>query len=159
MAASPASDTPEARLQSLFGKFDAGEQALIGSIRSALRQRLPAANELVYDYGTFFVIAYSATEQPTQGIVSLAARPDGVRLYFMNGPGLPDPRRLLQGKGKQARFLVLDSAARVAHPEVEALIAAAIGHAAAPLPPGGRGSLFIRTFGGKQVPRPKPAKQ
>jgi len=150
--------TPEAQLRSLIERFDPKDQKLIRSIRSAVRKRLPSANELVYDYKTFFVIAYSPTEQPPDGIVATAARPDGMRLYLMPGPQLPDPKKLLMGSGKQARFIQLESARRLAHPDVEALIAAAIGRAAVPLPSKGRGKLVIRTFGGKKGPRRKAAK-
>jgi len=36
---------------------------------SVVRRRLPAANELVYDYRSFFVIGYSPTHRPTKLIV------------------------------------------------------------------------------------------
>ena len=160
MAVSPvdAKGTPEALLRSLIEKFDPRDQKLIRAIRSAVRKRLPSANELVYDYKTFFVIAYSPTEQPPDAIVATAARPDGMRLYVTGGARLPDPKKLLMGKGKQVRFVRLESARRLAHPDVEALIAAAIDLASVPLPSKGRGRLVIRTFGGKKRPRRKPAK-
>ncbi len=150
--------TPEAQLRSLIEKFDPRDQKLIRSVRSAVRKRLPSANELVYDYNTFFVISYSSTERPAEAIVATAARPDGVRLYLMQGPRLPDPKKLLMGSGKQTRFIRLEAARQLAHPDVEALIAAAIDQASAPLPSKGRGRLVIRTFGAKKRPRRKPAK-
>lgn len=150
--------TPEAQLRSLIAKFDAGEQKLIRAIRSAVRKRLPTANELVYDYNSFFVIAYSATDHPTDGIVSTAARPDGMRLYFMNGQKLPDPKKLLMGSGKQTRFIPVEAASRLKHPDVEALIAATIDQASVPLPSEGRGQLIIRTFGDQKRSRRKTAK-
>ena len=112
--------TPEAQLRSLIGKFDPKDQKLIRAVRSAVRKRLPAANELVYDYRTFFVIGYSPTENGIESIVSIAARPDGVRLYLMNGPRLPDPKKLLVGSAKQVRFIQVESASRVKHPDVSA---------------------------------------
>jgi hypothetical protein len=153
-----AKDTPEAQLRSLIEKFDPKEQTLIRSIRSAVRKRLPTASELVYDYKTFFVIAYSPTEQPPDAILATAARKDGVRLYLMQGPRLPDPKKLLMGSGKQVRFIRLETVRRLAHPDVEALIAAAIDHARVSLPSKGRGKLVIRTFGAKKGPRRKAAK-
>jgi hypothetical protein len=145
--------TPAALLRVLFEKFDAKDQKLIRSVRSAVRKRLPTANELVYDYKTFFVIGYSPTDQPTDGIVSIAARPDGVRLYLMQGPQLSDPKKLLMGSGKQTRFIRVEAARQLAHPDVEALIAAAIDRARVPLATDGRGELVIRTFAGKQLRR------
>lgn len=153
-----AKGTPEAQLRSLIEKFDPKSQKLIRSVRSAVRKRLPSANELVYDYNTFFVIAYASTERPLDAIVATAARPDGVRLYLMQGPQLSDPKKLLLGSGKQTRFIRLEAARQLAHPDVEALIAAAIDLASAPLPSRGRGRLVIRTFGAKKRPRRKLAK-
>ena len=112
----------------------------------------------MYDYGTFFVIGYSPTDRPTDGIVSIAARPDGVRLYLMQGPQLPDPKKLLLGSGKQARFIRVEAARQLAHPDVEALIAAAIDQASVPLPSKGRGRLVIRSFAAKRRPRRRLAK-
>lgn len=149
--------TPEAQLRALIAKFAPERQKLIRSVRSAVRKRLPTANELLYDYQSFFVIAYSPTERPTDGIVSIAARPDGVRLYLMHGPRLPDPKKLLMGSGKQTRFLRVEAARQLAHPDVEALIAAAIDRAEAPLATQGRGRLVVRTSAAKPRPRRKPA--
>jgi len=153
-----ANGTPEAQLRSLIERFDPKEQKLIRSIRSAVRKRFPSASELVYDYRTFFVIAYSSTERPPDAIVATAARTDGVRLYLMRGPQLPDPKKLLMGSGKQTRFIRLGSARQLAHPDVEALIAAAIDGAGVPLPSRGPGKLVIRTFGAKKRPPRKKAK-
>ena len=155
MAASSVSAraTAAAQLRVFIENFAPEEQKLIRSVRSAVRKRLPTANELVYDYDTFFVIAYSATDRPTEGILSIAARPDGVRLYLMQAPQLPDPNKLLLGTGKQARFIRVEAARQLAHPDVEALIAAAIDKAGVPLPSRGRGRLVIRTLSAKRRPR------
>ena len=153
-----AKDTPEAQLRSLIEKFDPKDQRLIRSVRSAVRKRVPTANELVYDYRSFFVIAYSPTEQGIEGIVSIAARTDGVRLYLTQGPQLPDPKKLLMGTGKQVRYIAVEAASRLKHPDVEALIAAAIDQASVPLPSKGRSKLVIKTFGAKPRPRRRLAK-
>jgi len=134
----------EAQLRSLIKKLDPKNQRLIRSVRSAVRKRFPTANELVYDYGTSLVIAYSPSDRGIEGIVSIAARTDGVRLYLMNGPRLPDPKKLLMGTGKQVRFIPVEAARRLKHPDVEALIAAAIGRASVQLPAKGSGRLVIK---------------
>jgi hypothetical protein len=150
--------TPEAQLRSLIGKFGAKDQRFIRSVRSALRKRLPTANELLYDYRTFFVIGYSPSEHGIESVVSIASRPDGMRLYFMNGPQLPDPKKLLMGTGKQARFIHVEAASRLKHPDVEALIAAAIARAAVPMAGKGSGRLVTKTSAVKARPRRKKAK-
>jgi hypothetical protein len=123
-----------------------------------MRKRLPTANELVWDNYNFFVIGYSPTERPTDSIVSIAARANGVGLCFIHGAGLPDPKKLLLGSGKQTRFIRVASATLLAHPDVEALMGAAIQRASTPLPVTGRGRLIIRSVSAKQRPRRRPTR-
>jgi len=137
--------TPEAQLRSFNDRFDPKHQKLIRSVRTAARKRFPTANELAYDYSSFFVIAYSPTDRGIDAIVSIAARADRVDLYFSHGPQLPDPKKLLLGSGKQTRFVRVEAARQLAHPDVEAFIAAAIDHASVPLSSRGKGSLIIKT--------------
>jgi hypothetical protein len=100
----------EKQLQTFIHKFSRNHQALIRSVRQALRKRLPRANELVYDNYNFFVIGYSSSECPSDTIVSLAAGANGVGLSFPYcGATLPDPHKLLLGSGHQNRFIRLDS--------------------------------------------------
>jgi hypothetical protein len=153
----PRAQNPEKQLQSFVRKFDAKDQRLIRAVRNAVRKRFPTAHELVYDNYNFFVIGYSPTERPSDAIVSMAARANGVGLCFIHGAKLPDPNGLLQGSGNQTRFIRIESAAVLARPEVERLIAAAIAQAKSPLPPSGRGKLIIRSVSAKQRPRRKPA--
>ena len=121
-----------------------------------MAKRFPTANELVWDDYNFFVIGYSPTERPTDSIVSIAARANGVGLCFIQGAALPDPQKLLLGSGKQTRFIRVESASVLAHPAVESLVAAAIDRANTPLPLTGRGKLIIRSIAAKQRPRRKP---
>ena len=153
--------TPEAQLQSFNDRFDPKHQKFIRSVRAAVRKRFPTANELAYDYSDFFVISYSPTDRGIDAIVSIAARANGVELYFNHGPQLPDPKKLLLGSGKQTRFVRVETARQLAHPDVEALIAAAIDHASVPLPSKGKGSLIIKTnktVAAQKRPRRRPAK-
>ena len=152
--------TPEAQLQSFNDMFSPQHQKFIRSVRAALRKRFPTANELAYDYSSFFVIAYSPTEQGIDAPVSIAARADGVDLYFNQGPQLPDPKKLLLGSGKLTRFIKLETARQLAHPDVEVFIAAALEHAKVPLPSKGKGSLIIKTnkSAAAKKPRRKSAK-
>jgi Domain of unknown function (DU1801) len=148
----------EKQLDGFISKFDEKNQALIRSARKALRRRLPTANELVYDNYNFFVIGYCSTERPSDCVVSLAGGASGVGLSFYRGSTLPDPQKLLLGSGTQNRFIRLPSAATLARPEVEALIAAAVSQARTPLPSSGKRRLIIRSISEKQRPRRKPAR-
>lgn len=137
--------TPEAQLRSLGERLDPAQQKLVRSIRAAVRKRLPTANELAYDYTSFFLISYSPTDRGIDAIVSIAARADRVELYFNHGPRLPDPKKLLLGSGRQTRFIRLETARKLTHPDVEAFIAASLALAKIPLPAKGKGALMIKT--------------
>ena len=150
--------TPEAQLRSHIDRLDPKNQKLIRSVRAAVRKRFPTANELAYDYNNSMVIGYSPTDRGIDGIVAISARATGVALYFNQGPQLPDPKKLLLGSGKQTRFVRLDTAGQLAHPDVEAMIAAAIDQARVPLPSQGKGRLIIRGAAAKERPRRKPTK-
>jgi hypothetical protein len=150
-----ASASAEQQLADFIEKFDSKNAALIRSVRRVLRKRLPTANELVYDNYNFFVIGYCSTERPSDCIVSIAAASNGVGLSFYYGASLPDPQKLLLGSGSQNRFIRIESAASLARPAVEELIAAAIAQADKPLPASGRGKLIIRSIAEKQKPRRK----
>jgi hypothetical protein len=142
----------ESQLKAFIDKFDAKNAAVIRAVRKALREKLPTANEIVYDNYNFFVIGYSPTERPSDTIVSIAASRNGVGLSFYHGATLPDPHKVLQGSGSQNRFIRLESAAVLESPEVAALIDAAVAQAK-PLAESGKGKLIIRSISAKQRPR------
>jgi hypothetical protein len=150
--------TPEAQLRSFNDRFDPKHQTFVRSIRAALRKRFPTANELAYDYSTFFVIAYSANEHGIDAPISIAARADRVDLYFNHGPQLPDPKKLLQGSGKLTRFVRLETVKQLTDPDVKAFIAGALDLASVSLPSKGKGALIIKTnktaAAKKKSPRP-----
>ena len=150
--------TAEQQLKGFIAKFEPAQQTLIRAVRRALRRLLPTAHELVYDNYNFFVIGYGPTERPSEAIVSLAADANGVGLCFIHGAKLRDPERVLQGSGKQTRFVRLPSAAVLNQAPIAALFAAAIENSAVPFPTRGRGRLVIRSVSAKQRPRRKSVK-
>lgn len=141
------------QLASFLAKFDPRMAKLIRSVRARLRKRFPTAIEIVYDNYNFFVIGYSSTERPSDCVVSLAANSKGIVLSFYWGSTLPDPHKLLQGSGSQNRFIRLPSAATLAEPAVEALLAAAAAQSKTQLPFSGGGYLVIKSISAKQRPR------
>jgi Domain of unknown function (DU1801) len=138
--ASQTNSTGEQQLAGFIKKFDSKNAALIRSVRKVLRERLPTANELVYDNYNFFVIGYCSTERPSDCIFSIAAGANGVGLSFYYGATLPDPHKLLLGSGSQNRFIRIESAATLARPEVEELMDAAVSQAERPFLGAGKAS-------------------
>ncbi len=118
-----------------------------------MRKRLPKALELVYDNYNFFVIGYGPTDRASAAIFSLAAYSKGINLCFLQGAGLPDPKRLLRGSGSTVRNIRLEDASTLDQPDVQALMSVAIAHATVPFEPDGRHRLIIKSVSAKQRPR------
>ena len=152
------SKTPSAeeQVKGLVARFEPKRRALIRSVREALRKRFPSADELVYNYSNSLVIGYSGTERGSDAVVAISSGADGLRLYFNQGPTLPDPAKILLGSGKQTRFIHIESPATLRLPEVEALLDTATGRAKVPFRPSGRGKLVIKSTSAKDRPRRKP---
>ena len=98
----------EAEVRTLIAKFAPEHLRLIGAARRWLQRRLPTAHELVYEYRDWFVISYSPNDHGYEGVLAIRASAGGVKLYFNNGKELPDPEKLLQGSGKQTRWMHLE---------------------------------------------------
>lgn len=145
----------EAQLEAFIAKFDAPTASLIRQCRAELRKLLPTAIELVYDNYNFFVIGYCTTPRASDCVASIAAAANGVGLSFYNGATLPDPDGILQGSGKQNRFIRIPALEALGAPAVLALINAAIAQAKSPLPEQGAGQLIIQSVSAKQRPRRK----
>jgi hypothetical protein len=155
--ATSASDSSiEKRLAEFVDKFDPANARLIRQCRVELRKLMPTAIELVYDNYNFFVIGYCTTPRASDCIVSIAAAANGVGISFYQGATLADPDRLLQGSGKQSRFIRVPSIKTLRAPETLALIRAAIAQAKVPLPFTGVGRTVIQSVSSKQRPRRKP---
>jgi hypothetical protein len=122
-----------------------------------LRKRLPTAHEVVYEYRDCFVISHSPSERGYEGVFAIRASANGVRLYFNQGKGLPDPEKLLQGSGSQTRWIHLEGASTLARPAVEHLVDEAIARNRVPFASTGRGPVVVRSTLAKQRQRRRTA--
>ncbi len=147
----------EVELASFIDKFEPSVAKLIRECRAEMRRLLPTAVEIVYDNYNFFVIGYCSTEKPSDCIVSIAAASNGVGLSFYRGASVPDPEGLLQGEGKQNRFIRLSSAERLRVPGLVRLVHAAESIGKTPLPKTGNPPTIIKSVSAKQRPRKKGA--
>jgi len=96
----------------------------------------------------------SPTERPSEAIFPLGLPPGRVTLCFLQGAGLPDPAKLLQGKGNVVRNIRLYNAgepdARVLDgAEVRDLMNLALNRAKVPMPARGRRKLMIKSISAK----------
>ena len=143
----------KAQLCELIDKFARAHERLIVATRRSLRKRLPTAHEVIYEYRDCFVISYSPSERGYEGVLAIRGSADGVKLYFNQGKGLPDPEKLLRGSAN-ARWILLEGASTLARPAVARLIDEAIAHNRVPFERAGRGSVVIRSTSAKKRRRP-----
>jgi hypothetical protein len=146
----------EAELRTLIAKFAPAYLRLIGAMRRSLRKRLPTAHEVVYEYHNLgaVVISFSPNERGYEGVLSIRADADGVKLYFNRGKDLPDPEKLLQGSS-QTRWIHVEGASTLARPAVARLIEETIARNRVPFARAGRGSVVIRSTSAKKRQRKK----
>jgi hypothetical protein len=141
----------EAELRTLIDEFATAHLRLIGAMRRSLRKRLPTAHEVVYEYRDLgaVVISFSPNDHGYDGVLSIRASADGVKLYFNQGKELPDPGKLLQGSS-QTRWIKMEGASTLARPAVVSLIDEALAQNRVPFERAGRGSVVIRSTSAKK---------
>lgn len=145
---------PETQLAGFLAKYTPEIAALAKAIRVKMRKRLPGAFELVYDNYNALAIGFGPTERASDAIFSIALFPRWVSLFFLQGAGLVDPYKLLKGKGKQARHIVVHDASMLEEAPVEALIIQALRAARLPVESNSHhGRLIIKSISMKQRPR------
>ena len=147
----------ETQLASFFAKYEPAMAKLGKALRAKLRARLPGLFEIVYVYESqnALVISYSPTENGYEGLCSIALYPRCVKLFFGQGALLSksDPNKLLQGRGKTVRHVMLNAVADFDRAEIEVLMAAALKLAKLRLDASAKGSVIIRAEAQKQRAR------
>ena len=147
----------ETQLASFFAKYEPAMAKLGKALRAKLRARLPGLFEIVYVYENqnALVISYSPTEHGYDGLCSIALYPTRVNLYFGQGALMSksDPNKLLQGRGKTVRHVVMNAVADFDRAEIEVLMAAALKLAKVRLDPSAKGSVIIKAEAQKQRAR------
>lgn len=147
----------ETQIAGFFAKYEPAIAKLGKTLRAKLRRRLPGLFEIVYVYENqnALVIAYSPTERGSDGVCSIALYPLEVKLYFTQGPQLAksDPKHLLQGRGKMARYVAMNSPADFERAEIETLMAAALKLANVRLDANAKTSVILKAEAQKQRAR------
>lgn len=146
---------PEAQLASFIDKYPPEIAAQTRAILTKMRALLPGALELVYDNYNALAVGFSPTESARQVIFSIAIYPRWLNLFFMNAvkTKLPDPDKLLQGKGTMVRHILLESPATLDRRAIKALMKDAMKRADPPLDPKQPYRLIIKSISANQRPR------
>lgn len=142
-----------AQLGAFLAKYSPEIAARAQAILKKMRTRYPSALELVYDNYNALAIGFCPSERPSEAIFSIVLFPQWVTLCFLQGKGLPDPKKILQGDGNQVRHIRLPSTETLDDPAVIALMQAAAARAKVPFDTAGKHRLIIRSVSAKQRPR------
>jgi hypothetical protein len=143
--------TPTQQLASFIARYDPAVAKLAKDALARLRKRLPGAYELVFDNYNALGIGFAPRDKGA--VLSIVLYPRWVSFFFLSGARLPDPTKILKGSGSRVRHLVLQSAADIQSPPVEALITAALEQADWRIDPKRKRQVIIKLASEKRRPR------
>jgi len=149
--------TPREQLEKFLAKYAPTIVAQAKKALGKMRKLVPGAVEMVYDNYNALVIGFAPGDRPSEALFSIVLYPRHIGLCFIQGKGLPDPAKRLQGGGKQVRWIRLQSPTTLDEPEVRALINVALHRAKMPIDPKQKRRLVIRSISKTQRPR-RPTK-
>ncbi|MFG6485489.1 hypothetical protein ACG04R_02325 [Roseateles sp. BYS78W] len=114
---------PTARqVADLIARYTPEMADAITACRRKLCARVPRGYELVYDNYNALAIGYAWADKASASLVSIAAYPRWVTLFFLYGKDLPDPDGLLEGDGVRVRSIRLDAPGDLDRPAVRRLL-------------------------------------
>ena len=149
--AAPDGVSAQRQLDEFLSRYTPEIRALAEGALAKMRARLPGAVQIVYDNYNALVVGFGPSERASEAAFSIVLYPKTVRLFFLRGVDLPDPKKLLEGEGSTVRSIVLQNADDLDKPPVRALMKAAL--KARPIDPKAEGRLVIRSISAKQRPR------
>ena len=141
------------QLHGFLAKYDPEIGRIARKCREKLRKRLVGAIELVYDNYNALVFGFGPTDRASDAIFSIALYPRYVSMFFLQGAGLPDPTKCLEGSGNVVRHIRLGSAEMLDEPEIVSLMNTAVHRASVPLDPKQPGQFIVKSISAKQPPR------
>jgi hypothetical protein len=144
---------PDRQLASFMKKYTPAIRTLAVDSLDRLRAQLPGTVELVYDNYNALVIGFGPSEHASEAQISIALYPKWINLFFLNGATLRDPKKLLQGTGKQVRSIRVTDASQIDNVAVRALIRQAFKSVKLPV----ERRLVVRAVSEKQRPRRPPS--
>ncbi len=150
--------TAAQELAKFMAKYEPGIVRQTNQALAKLRKRTPGAVEMVYDNYNALAIGFGPNEKVSLAIFSIALYPQHVNLFFLQGKGLPDPRKRLKGAGNLVRYIRLEGPETLDEPEVQELISVAMVRAKVKFDPKQKRKLVIKSVSMKQRPR-RPGKK
>jgi len=110
------------RIERFIDRYSPEIARTLRDCRRRMHALFPRGVEQVYDNYNALVFAFGVTGRTSDRILSIAAYPRWVSLFFVEGVRLADPEGLLQGEGSRIRHVVLAAAGDLTRPAIRALI-------------------------------------
>jgi len=142
-----------AQVKGFLAKYSPAIAADVQFARRSLKRLVPRGFELVYDNYNTLAFGISPTPRAGGAIVSIAAYPQWVTLFFLHGKGLKDPEGLLQGAGARVRSIRLSPVKLIDTRPVQALLRQALEPHHAELAIAPRLSSIVKSVSARQRPR------
>lgn len=110
----------DGKLKIFLGQYDKEIVNNIMSLREIISDCLPGIKEQV-DLPAK-MIAYIYGQRYLDMICTIIPSKTGIKLGFYKGTDLPDPQRLLEGKGKISRYVQIKTKEQIESPAIRTLI-------------------------------------
>lgn len=114
------------RIDALVARYTPEIATQLRRARADLRKLIPKGYELVYDSHNALVFAFGPSARASELVISIAAYPNWVTLFFARGKALEDPQGLLEGTGAAMRSIRLSPFSALRSRPVRALIRQAL---------------------------------
>jgi hypothetical protein len=145
--------TPAKQLNTFLAKYTPDLARQAKTALAKVRELVPGSIEMVYDNYNALAIGFGPSEKASLAVFSIALYPRHINFFFLQGKGLPDPAKRLQGSGNQVRFITLSTPAVLDEPEIRQLLAVALKNAKVPIDHKQKRQLIIKSISKKQRPR------
>jgi hypothetical protein len=140
-------------IDSFLAKYEPRIATETQAVRNHLSRLFPRGFELVYDNYNALVFGFGPTNRAGDVLVSVAAYPKWVTLFFLQGANLADPKRILQGSGSQVRSVRLEPASILHSAPVQDLLDRALAQAEGALALAPPLTTVVKSVSAKQRPR------
>ncbi|MEP7324221.1 MAG: hypothetical protein ABI761_19985 [Saprospiraceae bacterium] len=94
-------------LKKFLSSFPQNLQDLALQLRSMVWGWYPEANELIYDNSNVLAFGWSITDRLSYTFCTMSLYSSYMHFGFYDGKGIPDPKKLLLGKGNQYRYIIV----------------------------------------------------
>jgi hypothetical protein len=146
------------KIDTFIDRYTPAVAADFRKARAHVRKLFPRGYELAFDNYNAFGCGYSTTSRASGVLISVVAYPRWVTLFFFHGVRLPDPERILEGKGSRIRSVRLEPVSVLDSDAVGELLQNAIAAFAPDLAAAPRLSTVVKTQSARRRPRKPPVK-